>query len=51
MRSMIEGMDTTPRMFRIVPIPAPGTYIADFPDEDEDYGQFDEAPSVDINDL
>lgn len=52
MCSMIEDMDTTPRMSRVVPTSAPGTYIAcDFPDEDEDYGQVDEVPSVDINDL
>lgn len=45
-------MDTTPRAFRIVPTPAPSTYIAcDFPDEDDDDDQLDEVPSVDVNDL
>ncbi|WP_156229766.1 hypothetical protein [Corynebacterium occultum] len=45
-------MDTTPKAFRLVPASDLSTYRAcDVPDEDEDDGQLDEVPSVDINDL
>ncbi|MGP6175350.1 hypothetical protein [Corynebacterium sp. A21] len=52
MCSIVVGMDTTRKAFRLVPASDLSTYLAcDIPDEDDDYVQFDEIPSIDINDL